>query len=234
MSLKPPVLFLAVCSCCAFAQEQARPVLTQELLQVWRKHAAIANGRTDPQAIPYGVAMERVFWDLADQVPQGDRAFRDRLRARFPVTDEDAHRLGNVAAQSFEFAATVRNEGSQRYDDICAQLVNGQLETLNAVEVARRFQEVEREKAERLSAYYRDSLADLTPAALSGLNLYVDAEVRPRLTWGHDLVGLASEVPGAFLAHRRQSCEQRLKRAPSDKKWERRIEYMTLDLPEND
>lgn len=233
MSPRPLVLSFLICSSLAFAQNRQPPRATPVFVEIWQDHAPNANGATTPQAVPYGHAMERVFWEFAVEAGQGSQRFSQGLRTRFPVTDEDTSLITEIAAQSYEISAAIRKEGTLRYDQICTELL-GTWETANALEVAARFDAVERQKAEQLTAYYQTALAPLSPAARSGLEVHVDTAIRPRMAWGHDLVGLALKVPDVFLAQRKKVCERRLATPVSERLWTHTEGADTLDVSETD
>jgi hypothetical protein len=180
--------------------------MTPELLSIWQRHAVLVNGAINPQGIPYGVAMDRMFLELPFPGETGQEAsqqkYQQMLRLRFPVTDADAQRVADVARSQVDALATVKNDSSRSYDQVCAQLVSTHPERASALDFATQFEAIERDEAERLMTHYKAALNDLSPAARSALDAYVDTEIRPGLGWGHDLVGLASEVPEAFLAQR--------------------------------
>jgi hypothetical protein len=211
------------------AQDQEKPVvMTPALIPVWQKHAVAVQGSSDSQAIPYGVAMERVFWDFASRASASD-AFRQYLQTLFPVTEADVHLITDVASHAFEFSATVRNDALARYDELCMELVSApQLEAVDAVGLAARFDAIERQQADLLTAHYRKAVDGLSPAARAGIDAYIDGKVRTKLEWGHDLVGLASEVPQAFLAQRKEVCDRNLKTPISQRQWQHVTNHVVI------
>ena len=165
------------------AQEKV-PTLTPQLVPIWQKHAIAVVGSTNPTAIPYGIAMERAFWDLEDQHTAGLQAFGETLRTRFPVTEADVQTIARVSADSLDFSALVRNEASESYDQLCAELVGAKSYSLNALDVAARFEAIERDEAARLTTHYSTVLSTLSPGARSGLEATVETDIRPRLNLG--------------------------------------------------
>ena len=228
-----PFLSLVLFSSLAVAQERRPPGAPPAFVEIWQNHAPNANGAINPQAIPYGHAMERVFWELGVEARLGSPRFVQRLRTRFPVTDDDARLIAEIAAQSYEISGAIENEATLRYDQICADL-RGTWETASALDVAARFDAVERQKAEQLTAHYQAALAPLSPTGRSGLEAHVDTTIRPRMAWGHDLVGLALKVPDVFLAQRKKVCERRLATPASEKLWRHTETAEALDVSKTD
>jgi hypothetical protein len=235
--MKRKLLFvlLSLSSTTVFAQfpppDGRLPVMTPELLPIWQKHALLVNGADDPAGIPYGYAVERVFWRYADIAGISPQDFRLELRKTIPVTDADADRFAETASESYTVAARVRNESSARTDAICAELVGTPAGTAEAVAFAARFAQVEADEAEQLSAHYREAVARLAPQSRSALDAYVDTNIRRQMTWGHDLVGLANEVPAAFLAHWNRVCENLLLTPPSERAWKHTVSTETVVIP---
>lgn len=194
----PPVL--------AFSQDRATRALTPDLVPIWQKHSVKVDGAINPSAIPYGVVMERVFVALHQEAKLGQEAFRQRLVTRITATSDDAQLIAQIAAESREFARTVRDNSSRHYDEICREILSTDLRTLNALSVAEQLEAVAIEQAARLTAHYKERVAALSAAARRGLEAYADTEVRPAIRWGHDLIGLANDVPLAFLSLRKESC----------------------------
>jgi hypothetical protein len=122
--------------------------------------------------------------------------------------------------KGLSFAETVRNDAGKKTDQICTEIVNAEVNALNAVDVAARLTAIEVEQAERLTTFYKAAVGTLSPATRSALETYVDTTVRPRLSWGHDLVGLAIEVPQAFLSLRREYCRRRLQTPANERAWQ--------------
>lgn len=195
------------------------PVMTRDLLPIWQKHSVLVNGATNPSGIPYGYAMERAFLGLAPLARGNEARFRQELARLVPATETDAERIRYLAVESISVAGRVRDEASAKTDEVCADLVSREPGTANAVEFAQRFAAIEAEEAEKLTAYYQEAVSNLALGTRSALEARVDDDIRGKMTWGHDLIGLANEVPDAFLAHRTQVCERLLQMSPSDKAW---------------
>ena len=221
-------LFSTLVSAQVAPPDDSVPVLTRELLPIWQQHAVVVDGATNPQGIPYGYAMERAFWRFTDERALGEERFRQQLRTAIPVTDADAQRIGDIALQSDSVSAGARNESSVKTDNLCAELVSGQPRTVDAVDFAMRLSAIETNEADRLTAYYKEAVGSLSPSTRSALEAYVDANIRQTMTWGHDLVGLANEVPNAFLAHWKLVCERQLRKSPSEKTWKHTVSTMTI------
>ena len=137
------------------------------------------------------------------------------------MTEDDARRVAEIALETSDVMAAVQNDGMARWDALCAEIVAADRTTIDAVEVASQFDVVERQKAERLTTYFRSALARLSPAGRAAIETDVDTNVRPRMVWGHDLAGLAREVPEAWLTHRTAVCRQQLSLSPDQKRWTR-------------
>ncbi len=131
-----------------------------------------------------------------------------------PATDSDVRKIRALAQEAIEVAGIVRNEAIGRSQQLCAEMVAAQRDRLNAIDFATRFDASEAEEAAQLTAHYKHAVAELSPAARLALENYVDIDIRPGMTWGHDLAGLAAEVPEAWLSHRRAVCERQLKMPP--------------------
>ena len=194
------------------------PVLTPELLPIWQKHAVLVDGSTNPSAIPYGHAMERVFLPLASAARDQGR-FQQQLAQLVPSTGADAERIRGIALDSISIAGRVRDDASAKTDAVCADLVNAKPGTANAVEFARRFSAIEAAEAAQLTAFYTSAVGGLALGTRTALEARADEDVRGNMKWGHDLIGLANEVPEAFLAHRTQVCQRLLKLSRSEKAW---------------
>lgn len=197
------------------------PFLTAEMLPYWKKHLGLVDGRTNPQAIPYGIAMERAFFGIQGQLGLSEEAFAQSLRTAIPATDSDVRSIRAIAQQVDSVAGSARNEATERIYQLCAEMLAAQPGTLNALDFAARFNAIEADQAARLTTYYKTALSRLSGLARGGLESYVDAQIRPGLTWGHDLEGLAAEVPEAFLWHRREVCKQYVQIPPSERAWKR-------------
>ena len=195
------------------------PVLTPELLPIWQKHAVLIDGSTNPSAIPYGYAMERVFLPLASAAGSKQGGFQQQLAQLVPGAGADEERIRAIASESVSVAGRVRDEASVKADEVCADLVRAEPGTANAVEFAQRFSAIEAAEAAELTAFYRAAVGDLAIGTRTALEGRVDTDIRGKMKWGHDLVGLANEVPEAFLAHRTQVCQRRLQLSPSEKAW---------------
>jgi hypothetical protein len=193
------------------------PFLTAEMLPYWKKHFGLVDGRTNPQAIPYGIAMERAFFSIEGQSALNDEAFAQSLRTTVPATDSDVQSIRAIAQQVDSVAGSVRNEAAERTYQLCAEMVAAQPGSLNALDYAARFNAIEADQAGRLTAYYKTALSRLSGGARAALENYVDTQIRPQMTWGHDLEGLAAEVPEAFLWHRREVCKQYVDLPPSER-----------------
>lgn len=209
---------LSFCSA-ALAQDTPASALTRELVPIWEKHAVVADGMTNPQAIPYGIAMERVFWRFERAREQGDDTLRGEVRLTLPATESDVEILAAAAAESRQVSAEVRNDALEQYDTLCRAILDAPPQALDALSVAERFTAIQTEQATRLTAHYREIVSRLSPAAAADLESYVDANIRVGLRWGPDLVGLALEVPQAFLSTRKESCERRLKVPVQERLW---------------
>lgn len=218
----------------AVAQDRITRALTPELVEIWEKHAVKVDGAVNPSAIPYGVVMEAAFRRFAEEAMQGEDSFRGSLRARFTATDADVQQVAEIAAQGQSLTPTVKNDSAIDYDAICQDILSKDLNDLDALSVALRLEAVAQAEAERFTSYYRDALAGLSAAARSGLVAYVDTEIRPRMRWGYDLVGLASEVPLAFLSLRKESCHQQLSIPVNERAWQQSRTIQTVVLPEQD
>ena len=233
MSSRLLFLLLSLSSTLANAQDRSTRALTPELIPIWQEHAVLVDGSQDPQAIPYGVAMDSAFRTLATEQEQGEQVFREAIQARFSTTDPDLVVIADMVRESRAAKATVVDDSTRQYDQLCVQIfgrdLGVDLTTLDAVEVATKFSAVEVSEADRLTAHYRERASGLSAPAQATLETYLDSTVRPRLRWGHDLIGLAAEVPQAFLSLRRQSCENRLAVSPSDKNW--RLERYQQTVP---
>jgi hypothetical protein len=210
---------LVLLSLLVWAQDRPTRAVTPELVEIWLRHAVRVDGSTNPMAIPYGVAMERAFWQFADESALGDQRFRQQVRNRFSATDAEIQSIAEIASLSFSFSAEVRGEASQRYDLLCTEIVNADLDTLNALTVAEQLTAIANDQAARLDAHYTEAVASLSASSRTALETYVDTEIRPRMKWGQDLVGLAIEVPQAFLSLRQVSCERRLERPVDERAW---------------
>ena len=208
--------------------EGSGPIMTPELLPIWQKHAVLVDGATNPAGIPYGHAMERVFFDLAPLAQEDEERFRQHLAQLVPATTADTEKLRQIALKSASVAGRIRDEASVRTDDVCADLVASEPGTANAVEYAQRFAAIEANEAAGLTEFYREAVATLELGTRTALEAQVDANVRREMSWGHDLVGLANEVPDAFLAHRTQVCERLLKMNPDEKRWTYNTEIVYL------
>jgi hypothetical protein len=227
----PLWILLSALPTVVLAQDRPIRALTPELVPIWQKHAVVADGATNPSAIPYGVAMERAFLEFGPERQLGESVFRQQVRNRFTATEADVQRIGEIADGARSFATALRTDAAEKTDQICAEIVAAPFDTLNALDIAKRLTAVEVEQADRLTAFYSSALTKISPATRASLEAFVNTAVRPKLRWGHDLIGLATEVPMAFISHRQESCQRRLDTPIEQRTW--RVEMIPQALPDN-
>lgn len=199
---------------------QPTPEQIADFQRRWNSHAIGADGDHGPEQIPYAVVVESALRRLAAEKHDSESDFRERLRARFSGTNADLEQIGNLASQNEEFIASVYNEESRKYDEACLELLNADAGTLDAMQVARRFERIKTQRDDSIEMHYRQAIDMLSPSTRSTFMSFVETEVRPHLAWSTmDNIGLALDLPEAFLSHRRLSCESWVKRPTSEKSW---------------
>lgn len=196
------------------------PDWLKEQQQVFARNAIRADGETNPASIPFAVAAETAFFRFADEVGHAD-TFRLKLQQNFGPSEVDLKRITELAAVAHAFAEEVRNEEARSYDAACAKVVSAEpWNSVDAVEVAREFQNIENKRMELIARHYRAAIDELSAPVRSALLSYIDTNIRPQLRWSTlDNVGIATEIPDDWLYNKRLICQNWLSLPISQRTW---------------
>jgi hypothetical protein len=148
-------------------QNAQTPDWLKEQQKVFARNAISADGETNPAAIPFGVAAETAFFRFANEVVHAD-TFRQELQQNFGGGEADLDRVTELAAGTHLFAENVSAEPWNSID---------------AVQVAREFQDIENKRMELIDEHYRAAIDKLSAPVRSALLSYIDTNIRPQIRW---------------------------------------------------
>jgi hypothetical protein len=194
--------------------------VAQEYQRAFGRHQINVDGATNPDAIPFGVALETVFLRFTTQVERPD-VLRESVRAKYSGNDADLQRLVEIAEGAKQFAEEVRYEEGRSYDAACAKVVAAEpWNSIDAVQVAQEFQRIEARRLELIDKHYKAAVDSLSRSARSTLLNDVDTNVRPKIQWSTlNQLGVATESPDLYLYDKRLICEKWLATPVDQKTW---------------